>query len=274
MRLARGVTIDAVCLSPHKFIGGPGASGVMILRRAACACDRPSWPGGGTVTYVSSSTAQYSDRIEDREEAGTPNILGDIRAGLAFMVKAAIGQAYLTERQTALAARGLDALGGQDGITVVGDPAIPRLPIFSVLFHDTDGAPIHYNYATRLLSDLHGVQSRGGCACAGPYGHRLLGYSKEDEAKIYGSIALGQELERPGFVRFNLSALMTEAEIAQILDAACTLPEAAKRYAARYKSDPATGQFVPVQAQFASVGGNAGQSGRGSILSRIAASLF
>ena len=245
MRPAPGVTIDAISISPHKFLGGPGASGVMVIRRAVCVADRPSWPGGGTVTYVSPTMTRYSTRIEDREEAGTPNILGDIRAGLAFLVKDAIGAAFLATRQAALTARGLAFFRDQPDLHLLGPASHPRLPIFSCLFTGQDGKPVHYQFAARLLSDKYGVQARGGCACAGPYAHRLLGFDATDEARILSAIDDGRELDRPGFVRINLSVLMPDTEIDTILGALAAIPRDAVAEARRYVADPATALFSP-----------------------------
>ena len=246
LRPARGVAIDAISISPHKFIGGPGASGVLILRKSACACAIPSWPGGGTVTYVSETVACYSDRIEDREEAGTPNILGDIRAGLAFLVKDVIGAEYMAARNAELARKGLEHFSRHREIDVLGGTRLERLPIFSLMYHGRDGAPVHYNLATRLLSDLYGIQSRGGCACAGPYGHRLLGIDEDESARLFGRIALGHELEKPGFVRANLSVLMTDAEVDFILDAMARVPEDVAECVDQYSVDKKTAKFTPI----------------------------
>ena len=245
MRPGRGVAIDAVSISPHKFIGGPGASGVLIVRKSACSCNTPSWPGGGTVKYVSCTISQYSDRIEDREEAGTPNIIGDIRAGLAFIVKEIIGMDFMEASNVELARRGIDFFSGQRMVTLLGDPKQPRLPVFSVIFSASDGSPVHYQFATRLVSDLYGIQARGGCSCAGPYGHRLLGFDNDEEARLYGRIMLGHELEKPGWVRINLSPLMTDKEIDYILSAFARLGEDAMEYAGVYEADAATGTYLP-----------------------------
>ena len=246
MRPARGVAIDAISVSPHKFIGGPGASGVLILRKSACACDTPSWPGGGTVKYVSEKIACYSDRIEDREEAGTPNILGDIRAALAFIVKDVIGAEYMAERNAELSRRAMEHFARERQITLLGDPSFQRLPILSVVYTGQDGKPIHYDLATRLLSDRYGIQSRGGCACAGPYGHRLLGIDEDESARLFGRIALGHEMDKPGFVRANLSVLMTDAEVDFILGSLTAIVEDAAEFGDVYQPDPTTGMFAPV----------------------------
>ena len=115
MQPAEGAGIDALVFSPHKFIGGPGASGVLVLRRDAVVSDRPTWVGGGTVRFVSSQGHDYSDALEAREEAGTPNVVGDIRAALAVIVKEHIGEAFMTTRNTTLSARAIAAWDAEPG---------------------------------------------------------------------------------------------------------------------------------------------------------------
>ena len=123
--------IDAVVISPHKFIGGPGASGVLILRHDVAATSRPSWPGGGTVRFVSSTGHDYSDSLEAREEAGTPNVIGDIRAALAFIVKDVIGDKVMHARNGELVERAVKAWDGIERMELLGRRSAPRLPIFS-----------------------------------------------------------------------------------------------------------------------------------------------
>src|SRR5690606_36250831 len=131
MSPAEGVEIDAVVVSPHKFIGGPGASGIMILRRDAVRSEKPSWPGGGTVKFVSPTAHDYTDSIEAREEAGTPIVIGDVRAALAFIVKEAIGNEAMQRRNAELTRRAIDAWDGQERIELLGSLTAERLPIFS-----------------------------------------------------------------------------------------------------------------------------------------------
>lgn len=240
-----GVAIDAVVISPHKFIGGPGASGVTIVRRKACVGGSPSQAGGGTVQFVSPWGHDYSDRLEAREEAGTPNVIGDIRAALAFAVKSAIGQAVQSERGDALVARALAAWSGEETIEVLGSPDARRLPIFSFRIRDGRGGYVHHQLITRLLSDRHGIQARGGCACAGPYVHRLLGLDWQASEALRNSILGGRELEKPGFIRLNLSVLMHDTDVDFVLDSVRQLSRDAPRIAHFYRPDHASAVFVP-----------------------------
>lgn len=245
MEPAPGCAIDAVVVSPHKFIGGPGASGVLVLRRDAVAIDKPTWPGGGTVRFVSPWGHDYSQTIEAREEAGTPNILGDIRAALAFIVKDAIGSAFMDQRNAELAAKGVARLTSMPGIVLLGSPSARRLPIFSFRLRDGQGGFVHQQLVTRLLSDRFGIQARGGCACAGPYVHRLLDIDEAGSSAIRSAILAGVEVEKPGFTRFNLSVLMDEAKVDFILGSIATLATEAAGLAGDYEVDTAEAIFRP-----------------------------
>ncbi|MBD8065195.1 aminotransferase class V-fold PLP-dependent enzyme [Devosia sp. PTR5] len=231
---------DAIVLSPHKFVGGPGASGVLALRKSCIRRQKPSAPGGGTVRFVSPWDVVYSDDPVAREEAGTPNVIGDIRAGLAFAVKAAVGAETIQQRNAALARRGFDAWQHTKGLTLLGHPEAKRLPIFSFTVTSEDGETVHPQLVTRLLSDLHGIQARGGCSCAGPYGHRLLDIDEDRSARMRDGILSGNEVEKPGWTRLNLSWTMSEAEVELILEAVQSLPADAARVAPSYTIDRST----------------------------------
>lgn len=243
---APGADLDAVVVSPHKFVGGPGASGVMILRRDAAVTDRPSWPGGGTVRFVSPRMHDYSQQIEAREEAGTPNVIGDLRAALAFLVKDRIGTGLMAGRMSALARRAQDAWSRQPRIELLGPTGRPRLPIFSFRIRDGRGGHVHHQLVTRLLSDRYGIQARGGCACAGPYVHRLLGIDEAASARMRQAILSGNEVEKPGFVRLNLSPLMTDRKVQMVLDSVAELSQDAPELALHYRCDRSSAIFSPV----------------------------
>lgn len=243
MSPAPGAEIDAIVLSPHKFVGGPGASGVLIMRRDAVVSDRPSWPGGGTVQFVSPETHDYSKHIEAREEAGTPNVVGDLRAALVFLVKENIGIAKTAKRNAVLVQKALAAWQGQSRISLLGPTARNRLPIFPFRIADGMGGYVHHQLITRLLSDRYGIQARGGCACAGPYVHRLLGIDAAASAQLRTAILSGQEIEKPGFVRLNLSPLMSDDKVQTILDSVVSLSGDATDLSRRYKCDPASAIF-------------------------------
>lgn len=213
---------DILCLSPHKFLGGPGASGVMIVNTEATARTTPCQPGGGTVRFVSPWGHDYATDLTSREEAGTPNILGDIRAALAFMVKDAIGQDNLDARHAAHLDRARKAWADHPAITILGNPQAARLPIFSLLIHAANGYADPQVF-TRALSDHYGIQARGGCACAGPYGHRLLEIDRAHSDEMRAEILAGDETHKPGFTRLNFSALMDDAKADFILASVAAL---------------------------------------------------
>ena len=178
----------------------------------------PSWPGGGTVDFVSPWEHDYTDDIAAREEAGTPNVIGDIRAALAFMVKDSIGQETITTREHELNAMAISGWANNPYMTLLGVDMPNRLPIFSFLVKDAEGKQIDPQVFTRELSERYGVQARGGCACAGPYGHRLLGIDRETSDRLRGEILGGNEAVKPGWVRLNFSYLMSDKTAHFIID--------------------------------------------------------
>lgn len=236
---------DAVVVSPHKFPGGPGASGVLVVNKQAVRLSRPSWPGGGTVLYVSPWRHEYLDDLVAREEAGTPNIIGDIRAALAFMIKDAVGAQRIASQEARFNAMALDGWADNPSLTLLGTDKAHRLPIFSFLIRDESGHPVHQNLFTRMLSDIYGIQARGGCACAGPYGHQLLHIDRATSEALYDQVIAGQDLAKPGWVRLNFSYLMSDETVQYIIDSVNTLSRSAAQYATRYRLDAATGQYLP-----------------------------
>lgn len=223
-----GAEIDAIVFSPHKFIGGPGASGVLIVRRDAVRTGRPYRTGGGTVAFVNSARHNYLTDLEHREEGGTPNIVGDIRAALVLIVKDVIGQDFMDARNADLTTRAFAAWAGNPRIGLLAARHGDRLPIFS--FAPQVGVAVDPGAFTRALSDRYGIQARGGCACAGPYGHRLLHIDAARSEELRTRIIAGHEEEKPGFVRLNLSVMMADGTVDYIL---ASVAELAERWTAR-----------------------------------------
>lgn len=217
--------MDAVVVSPHKFLGGPGASGVLLVRRDAVRSHLPSQPGGGTVRFVNDRVQDYRDAVELREEAGTPNVVGDIRAGLVFALKSVAGEDHIAARNAVLWAEALERLSGHPGIEMLGNTDIARLPILSFRLRDGQGGYVGHHQVTRMLSDLYGVQARGGCACAGPYVHNLLGIGAAQSDALRARLLAGDETARPGLIRLNLCWAAPRHEVAHILDAICDLAD-------------------------------------------------
>jgi selenocysteine lyase/cysteine desulfurase len=235
---------DAVVLSPHKFPGGPGASGLLIVRNEIAATDRPTAPGGGSVRFVSPWTEDYSPSLVAREEAGTPNVVGDIRAALVLLVKEALGQDLIDARNEALLSRALAKWRDNPFIDILGNMAAPRLPVFSFRVRDGRGGYVHHQLFTRMLSDYCGIQARGGCACAGPYAHRLLGIDEKRSSELLQAIRSGREIDKPGWVRLNFSYLLGDDQAGSIMDGVDGLSRSAADYASNYDFDSRTARFT------------------------------
>jgi selenocysteine lyase/cysteine desulfurase len=248
MHPAPDVHVDALVFSPHKFIGGPAASGVLIVRRAAVALDRPSAAGGGTVSFVSPATQDYLPDVQAREEAGTPNAIGDIRAALAIMVHDELARAGLQARAVTMRAAAWAELSRLPGLELLGTDRADTLPILSFRLRDREGELVHHQLVTRLLSDRYGIQARGGCACAGPYVHQLLKIDVEASDAIRSAIMDGQELEKPGFVRINFSPLMNDQEFERLVGAIIELARDIGSLRHAYSANPGTAIFEPVAA--------------------------
>ncbi|KRC85683.1 aminotransferase class V [Achromobacter sp. Root83] len=245
MSPAADARIDAIVFSPHKFIGGPGASGVLIVRRDAVVATTPTWPGGGTVKFVSPAGHDYSSSLESREEAGTPNVVGDIRAALALLVKEALGADFMEQRNAHFVQRAFAAWQGAEGLELLGSATAKRLPIFSFRVRDGKGGFVHQQLVTRMLSDRFGIQARGGCACAGPYVHRLLDIDDARSLQMRQAILEGREIEKPGFVRLNFSVLLPDAKADFILESVLALAADATGFEHLYGFDPSRAIFSP-----------------------------
>ncbi len=205
-----GAAKDAVVLSPHKFIGGPGTPGLLIIDKALLTNRVPDIVGGGTVAYVSPSEHRYLTDPEHREEGGTPAIIESIRAGLVFDLKRAVGTDVIRAREEDLVARAVAAWSSNPAIGVLGNIAAERLSIVSFTVRAPSGAYLHHNAVVAMLNDLFGIQARGGCSCAGPYGHRLLGIDLDTSAAYESQITVGCEGIKPGWVRLNFNYFISE----------------------------------------------------------------
>jgi selenocysteine lyase/cysteine desulfurase len=233
-------TKDAVFVSPHKFIGGPGTPGILVARRDLFRNRVPTVPGGGTVAYVNPTEHVYLDDVERREEGGTPAIVESIRAGLVFQLKEAVGVEAIREREEDFIGRAIERWGANPALEILGNPALPRLSIVSFVVRHRSRY-LHHNYVVSLLNDLFGIQARGGCSCAGPYGHRLLGIDLERSHEFEAEIARGCEGIKPGWVRVNFNYFVSEAVFAFILDAVDLVAREGWRLLPQYRFDPPTG---------------------------------
>ena len=233
---------DAIVFSSHKFPGGPGASGIAVIRESLVQRATPTAPGGGTVTFVSPWRHDYSARVEAREEGGTPNVVGDIRAALVMLVKDAVGPDRILAIDRDLRTRALKAWADTPEIQLLDRSGADALPILSFRVLGAGGF-VHHQLFTRMLSDIHGIQVRGGCACAGPYAHQLLGIDEDGSDALFQRLSEGHEMEKPGWVRLNLSWLHSDDEVARILEGVRGLARTALKRAADYSCDSATARF-------------------------------
>jgi len=230
---------DAIFISPHKMIGGPGTPGVLVARRELFANRVPAVPGGGTVAYVNPAEHRYVDDIERREEGGTPNIIGAVRCGMVFALKEAVGTETIREREESFIRRAIASWSANPHITILGNPDADRLSIVSFVI-EHGGKRLHHNFVVALLNDLFGIQSRGGCSCAGPYGHRLLGIDIETSHEYEREIARGCEVIKPGWVRVNFNYFISEETFAFILEAVQLVADHGWRLLPHYTFDSAT----------------------------------
>ena len=233
---------DAVFISPHKFIGGPGTPGVLVARRDLFGNRVPDTPGGGTVQYVNPTDHDYFESIEHREEGGTPAIIESIRAGLVFQLKNAVGVPEIDRREKSFIERAIRSWETNPVIEVLGSHDAERLSIVSFVVRHGD-RHLHHNFVVALLNDLFGIQSRGGCSCAGPYGHRLLGIDIERSREFEREINRGCEGIKPGWVRVSFNYFIDEATFDYIVSAVHTLLVASEgsRLLPLYRFEPATG---------------------------------
>jgi selenocysteine lyase/cysteine desulfurase len=232
---------DAVFLSPHKFIGGPGTPGVLVVRRELLTNSVPDVVGGGTVAYVNPSEHVYLADPEQREEGGTPAIVESIRAGLVFQLKQAVGAAVIREREEDFLRRAVTAWDQHPNIQVLGNRQAERLSIVSFTVRRPGGRYLHHNLVVAILSDLFGIQSRGGCSCAGPYGHRLLGIDIERSHEFEREITTGCEGIKPGWVRVNFNYFISEAVFQYVVDAVALVADHGWSLLPDYLFDPASG---------------------------------
>ncbi len=234
---------DAVFVSPHKFIGGPSTPGVLVARRELFANRVPDVPGGGTVAYVNDDDHRYLDDPTHREEGGTPAIIESIRAGMVFQLKAAVGTDTIREQEERHLRTAVAAWSEEPSIELLGNLDADRLSIVSFVVRSPSGRFLHHNYVVALLNDLFGIQSRGGCSCAGPYGHRLLGIDLERSHEFEREIAGGCEGIKPGWVRVNFNYFVSDAVVDYIVEAVRLVARDGWRLLDDYRFDPATGRW-------------------------------
>jgi selenocysteine lyase/cysteine desulfurase len=233
-------SLDAVLFSPHKFLGGPGTPGIVVFNSKLYHNRVPDNPGGGTVVYTSPwTTHDYIEDIETREDGGTPAFLQGIKAAMVMQLKEAMGPDKIQKREHELLAKFFDAFDKIDDIAILASKHRERLGVISFLH-----AKIHYNLFVKLLNDYFGVQVRGGCACAGTYGHYLLEINKEISLSLRAQILRGENIAKPGWIRLSLHPTLSDAEADYIIHAIEKVSENALEWAKDYTYQPAKNEYL------------------------------
>jgi selenocysteine lyase/cysteine desulfurase len=238
-------SIDAIFVSPHKFLGGPGSSGVLVFNERIYNRDLPpSMSAGGTVDYVGPDDQDFITRIEEREKAGTPGVLQTLKAGLVFEIKDRVGVDVIERREHELTSRGMLSWSKNDNIEILGNPdASRRVGIMSFNIKDERGNYLHHKFVTALLNDLFGIQSRAGCSCAGPYGHRLLNIDLETSERYRQVVREGHCGMKPGWCRVGLHWVMDDDEANYVIDAVHFIADHGFRFLPLYDFDLSTGTW-------------------------------
>ncbi|HEY9194908.1 MAG TPA: aminotransferase class V-fold PLP-dependent enzyme, partial [Mucilaginibacter sp.] len=235
----RDTHLDAIYFSPHKFLGGPGTPGVLIFNKSLYRNQVPDSPGGGTVWYTNPwKEHEYVDNIEQREDGGTPPFIQGIRTAMCIRLKEQMGTERLLEREDDMLKVVFSRLAEMKNIDVLEGHVTKRLGVVSFI---VKGA--HYNLIVKLLNDRFGIQTRGGCSCAGTYGHLLLQVDQARSSAIRQSIHSGDLSCKPGWVRLSIHPTMTNAEIGFIMKAIQTVASCFGKWEKDYSYDPGSNEY-------------------------------
>lgn len=236
--------LDAIYFSPHKFLGGPGTSGVLVFNKQLYKNSVPDCPGGGTVVYTNPwGLNAYIDDIEEREDGGTPGFLQAIRTALCIQLKEQMGVDNMLAREHELLEQLFERLERLPNLHVLAGQHKNRLGVVSFFIDD-----LHFNLAVKLLNDRFGIQTRGGCSCAGTYGHYLLNVDEDTSMSLLEQIQHGHLEVKPGWVRLSIHPTTTDAELAYVCDALEALCENHHNWAADYRYDAKSNTFKHLTA--------------------------
>lgn len=231
--------LDAIYFSPHKFLGGPSSSGILIFDQKLYKNKIPDNPGGGTVDWTNPwGEHKYYDQIEAREDGGTPSFLQTIRVALAIKLKNEMGVNNMHLREKELTKRAFEVMQDIPNLHILAENIKDRLGIISFYI---DG--LHYNLGVKLLNDRYGIQVRGGCSCAGTYGHYLLSVSHETSNAITSMISIGDMSNKPGWIRLSLHPTMTNDELEYTLQAIKELCEHHEQWKEEYHYENSKNEY-------------------------------
>jgi selenocysteine lyase/cysteine desulfurase len=237
--------LDAIFVSPHKFLGGPGTSGILVFNKKLYKNMVPDNPGGGTVSWTNPwGEHKYIDNIEDREDGGTPGFLQVIKSALAIQLKEKMGVANILKREHEIVKYVFSELGNIQNIHILAEEHQDRLGVISFYIDD-----LHFNLGVKLLNDKFGIQTRGGCSCAGTYGHILLNVNQETSQNLVCQIDSGDLIQKPGWIRMSIHPTTTNAEIAMVCDSIIALAENHTIWAQDYNYNKTTNEFFHQSAK-------------------------
>ncbi len=232
--------LDALFFSPHKFLGGPGTSGVLVFNKKLYKNMIPDCPGGGTVSWTNPwGEHKYIENIEDREDGGTPGFLQTIKAALAIKLKEQMGVDNILKREHELIEFIFKRLEPISNIHILAGQHKDRLGVISFYIDD-----LHYNLGVKLLNDKFGIQTRGGCSCAGTYGHFLLHVDQKMSHELTDEISIGELVRKPGWIRMSIHPTTTNAEIEFVCDSIIELAKHHQTWAKDYEYEKSNNEFI------------------------------
>ncbi len=237
--------LDAIFFSPHKFLGGPGTSGVLIFNKNLYKNNVPDCPGGGTVSWTNPwGEHKYIDNIEDREDGGTPGFLQVIKTALAIQLKEQMGVKNILEREHEIVDYIFSELNAIDNIHILANQHQDRLGVISFYIDN-----LHFNLGVKLLNDKFGIQTRGGCSCAGTYGHYLLHVDHETSNDLVCQITSGDLIKKPGWIRMSVHPTTTSKEIQFVCDSIKSLAQNHSDWSKDYQYNSKTNEFIHKEAK-------------------------
>ena len=232
--------LDAIFFSPHKFLGGPGTSGVLVFNKKLYNNMIPDCPGGGTVSWTNPwGEHKYIDSIEDREDGGTPGFLQTIKTALAVKLKEQMTVEKMLAREHELTTKIFNAFDAQSNINILASKHRDRLGVISFYIDD-----LHYNLGVKILNDRFGIQTRGGCSCAGTYGHFLLHVDYETSHALTNEISIGDLVRKPGWIRLSIHPTTTCDEIDFVCESVVALAQNHKEWANDYDYNRDNNEFI------------------------------
>ncbi|WP_457616464.1 aminotransferase class V-fold PLP-dependent enzyme [Lutibacter sp.] len=232
--------LDAIFFSPHKFLGGPGSSGVLIFNKKLYKNMVPDNPGGGTVTYTNPwGDHDYVDDIETREDGGTPGFLQTIKIALSIQLKEQMGVENILAREHEINTIIFDKLSKIKNLTILAAQHTDRLGVFSFYIED-----VHFNLIVKLLNDRFGIQTRGGCSCAGTYGHFLLHVDQQTSKTIEEKINEGCLIDRPGWIRMSIHPTLTNKEVLYVCESIKQVAENCNEWGKDYTYNVEKNEFI------------------------------